>query len=164
MSHPSQADFEALVRHLRGANIDFIVVGGVAAILHGAPTSTLDLDIVPRQDPENLLHLSEALAGIDALVRDLAGRRMRPDLSELELGGQLRLTTRLGPIDVLGRLHDGRGYEELEPSTLVLADADLEIRVIDLETLISIKRSTGRAKDRLLVPILLALADELKKE
>jgi hypothetical protein len=54
------------------------------------------------------------------------------------------MTTSLGRLDALGSIHDGRGYEEL--------------RVIDLETLIEIKASTGRAKDRLVVPILLELA------
>ena len=68
------------------------------------------------------------------------------------------MTTSLGRLDALGSIHDGRGYEELIEHTDVVDLDGVELRVIDLETLIEIKASTGRAKDRLVVPILLELA------
>jgi predicted nucleotidyltransferase len=68
------------------------------------------------------------------------------------------MNTSLGRLDALGSLHDGRGYEELIEHTDVVELDGVELRVIDLETLIEIKASTGRAKDRLVVPILLELA------
>lgn len=68
------------------------------------------------------------------------------------------LTTRMGRLDALGVLHDGRGYDELIAHTDVVDFDGRELRIIDLETLIEIKSSTGRAKDRLVVPILLELA------
>jgi hypothetical protein len=60
----------------------------------------------------------------------------------------------------LCRLHDGRGYEELLAHSELLSDGQIQIRVIDLPTLIDIKSTTGRNKDKLFVPILLALVDE----
>ena len=51
MRHPPTADLEALLRELVDANVEFIVVGGAAAVIHGAPVTTQDLDIVPRQHP-----------------------------------------------------------------------------------------------------------------
>lgn len=68
------------------------------------------------------------------------------------------LRTRLGRLDVLGALHDGRGYADL--GSVVVDLRGKELRIIDLPTLIEIKNSTGRAKDRLVVPILLALVGE----
>jgi hypothetical protein len=137
--------------------IDFIVVGGAAAVLHGAPVTTLDLDIVPEQSGANLVRLLEALRSLDARIRDPAGRDLRPDEALLAGTGQVLLTTRLGPLDVLCRLHDGRGYTELLPGAAVMRNETHQIRLVSLADLIAIKSSTGRARDQMVVPILLAL-------
>jgi hypothetical protein len=78
MSHPSQADLDALIQALLAANIEFIVVGGAAAVLHGAPITTQDLDIVHRRTAENVQRLSQLLAELDARFR---GRDLRPKYS-----------------------------------------------------------------------------------
>ena len=71
--HPKQADLESLLDALVGAGVEFIVVGGAAAVLHGAPVTTQDVDIVPRTDVENADRLMGLLTKLDARVRDLAG-------------------------------------------------------------------------------------------
>jgi hypothetical protein len=76
--------------------------------------------------------------------------------------GQLNLSTSLGPLDPLCVLHDGRGYDELFPHTQILTDGTSQIRVLDLETLIAVKAAAGRARDKLVLPILLALRDRLE--
>lgn len=73
--------------------------------------------------------------------------------------GQINLITKLGPIDPLCRLHDGRGYDELVAHTVILSDGDVSIRVLDLETLIEVKASTKRPRDKLVVPLLVALLE-----
>ena len=160
MPEPEQADLEALLRILCEAGVDFIVIGGTAAVLHGAPTTTLDLDIVHSLKPANLDRLERLLAELEATGRDPAGRELSPGRGHLEAGGQLRLLTRLGPLDLLGRLADGRGYDELADHTVLMEDDDLRVRVLDLETLIEIKRHVGRARDRLQLSLLLALQEE----
>lgn len=162
MSHPREADLEALIAALLDADVEFIVVGGAAAVLHGAPTTTQDLHIVHRRTPDNVARLAELLAGLDAYVREPGHRRLRPTADALAGAGQLNLSTALGPLDPLGALHDGRGYDELLDKSIVMADDSLRLRVIDLDTLIEIKSATGRNKDKLLVPILLALRDEMR--
>src|SRR4051794_20335700 len=141
MSHPSQADLDALIQALLAANIEFIVVGGAAAVLHGAPITTQDLDIVHRRTAENVQRLSQLLAELDARFR---GRDVRPSAEVLAGSGQLNLSTSLGPLDPLCVLHDGRGYEELLPHTTVLTDGPSAIRVLDLDTLIAVKAAAGR--------------------
>lgn len=55
------------------------------------------------------------------------------------------------------RLHDSRGYDELLDHAVEITDDNLHVRVVDLDTLIEIKRSTGRARDMLVVPLPLAI-------
>ena len=158
MPRPATADLEALLRDLQAADVELIVVGGAAAVIHGAPVTTQDLDIVPRQTPEGLQRLAVALDRLDSRFRPVtAGRDIAPTLEHLSGTGQLNLITRHGPLDVLLRLHDSRGYDELIAHTVEIVEDDLRTTVIDLDTLIEIKRSTGRARDALVVPLLLAL-------
>lgn len=158
--HPEHADLESLLDALGGADIEFIVVGGAAAVLHGAPVTTQDLDIVPRTDEENIGRLMDLLTALDARIRDLAGREIRPDPAALRGSGQIKLTTLRGPLDLLCSLHDGRGYGDLLPHTVELTDGSLRLRVLDLPTLIAIKSASGRVRDQLTLPLLLALARE----
>ena len=157
MPHPKTADLGELISALCAGGLDFIIVGGAAAVLHGAPVTTLDLDIVPEQSGANVARLLEVLRALDTRVRDPAGRDLRPNDSLLSGAGQVLLTTRLGPLDVLCRLHDGRGYPELLPAVVELTDENRRIRVLGLPELIAIKSKTGRSRDQLVVPILLAL-------
>ncbi|MCP4204397.1 MAG: hypothetical protein GY769_21005 [bacterium] len=160
MDRPKQADLAALIEALVEAGVDFLVIGGAAAVLHGAPTTTWDLDIVHERSPENLDRLRNLLEELHAVVRDPAGRDLKPTRGLLEAGGQLQLLTDLGPIDLLGTLHDGRDYDDLLAKTESVGDETLRIRVLDLPTLIEVKAGAGRAKDRLLMPVLLALQEE----
>ncbi|MBZ0237788.1 MAG: hypothetical protein K8M05_36070 [Deltaproteobacteria bacterium] len=158
MPHPRTADLEALLRALSDAGVPAIVVGGAAAVIHGAPITTQDLDIVPRLEEGDAQRLVAMLTHLDARFRPvLPGRDIVPSTEHFAAQGQLQLVTRHGPLDILCRLHDHRGYAELLPHSREIVDADLRVRVIDLDTLIEIKRSTGRARDQLALPILISL-------
>jgi len=85
-------DFLAVIHALSEHCVDFIVVGGVAAVLEGAPISTFDLDIVHSRAIDNVI---------------------RPQESHLASAGYQLLMTRFGPLDVLGAIGRSRGYEEL---------------------------------------------------
>ena len=157
---PKTADLGALIEALVAAKIEMIVVGGVAAVLHGAPVTTHDLDIVYSCNLDNLAHLQALLEQLDAIIREPGERERRPTIEMLDGSGQLRLMTSLGPLDLLGKLHDGRDYEALQSSSVTLVDGNLRLRVVDLDTLIQIKSTTGRARDRIVVPMLMALRDQ----
>ncbi len=160
MYHPDDADLEALLRALCEGAVEFVVVGGVAAVLHGAPTTTQDVDIVHRRTAGNVDRLLKVLGALDARIRDPAGRLLRPTRAQLMGKGQLNLSTTLGPLDPVCQLHDGRGYDELHKRTIRMSDGALELLVLDLPTLIEVKAGAGREKDRLVVPILVRLLDE----
>lgn len=118
---------------------------------------------MPEQSEANLDRLLALLQAHDTLVRDPAGRRLEPSPVALRGRGQMQLLTDLCPLDILCRLHGGRGYQELAQHSVAIEAGDLNLKVIDLPTLIEIKSGTGRVRDRLVVPLLLALMREREK-
>lgn len=67
--HPKAADLGALLTALSDAGVEFIVVDGAAAVLQGAPITTLDLDVVHRRTPENVARLLGVLLRLNATMR-----------------------------------------------------------------------------------------------
>ncbi|MBK7582993.1 MAG: hypothetical protein IPI67_22705 [Myxococcales bacterium] len=162
--HPNAADLPALLAALCDAGVDFIVVGGAAAVIHGAPITTNDLDIVHRRTPENVARLLELVLRLDATLRyDAANRGLRPTAEMLAGKGQINLSTCLGPLDPLCELGAGQGYEELLPHSESVTDEGRQLSVLDLPTLIAVKTKVGRAKDRIVLPILIATLQERNK-
>jgi hypothetical protein len=141
---------EVFARH----DVDLIVVGGVAAVLGGAPMATFDLDIVHARDAGNLARLRAALDELDARYRDPAGRFLRPDPDALAGTGHHLLLTRCGPVDVLGAIGRGRTYADLLPDAPPVELGGLRVRVLGLATLIRTKEEAGRAKDLAVLELL----------
>lgn len=149
---------------LAAAGVEFIIVGGVAGRLHRASVLTEDLDIVHRRTPENIERLMAVLEQMDASFRhDLARRKLRPRPSDLAGHGHVLLQTPHGHMDVLCEIVGQRGYDELLPHTIVIADRGLSLQVLDLPTLIQVKVETGRPKDKAAVPVLIAALEAQKK-
>jgi hypothetical protein len=147
---------EVLARH----HVDFVVVGGVAAVLGGAPISTFDLDIVHERSPTNVARLLSALTDLDARYRDLAGRDLRPEARGLEGEGHHLLLTRCGPLDVLGQIGLGRGYQDLIEDSVLRPLGEISVCVLGLEALIRSKIEAARDKDRAVLPILRRTLEE----
>jgi hypothetical protein len=146
--------FATALRILAEHGVDFIVVGGVAGVLGGAPISTLDLDIVHARTDDNVKRLIEALEALDARYRDPGGRVLRPDARGLVGEGHHLLITTAGPLDVLGKIGQGHGYADLLADCVEQAAAGHSIRVLDLPRLIAIKEETARDKDLAVLAIL----------
>jgi hypothetical protein len=161
---PTVADVSGLLRVLAEHDVSFLVVGGVCAVIHGAPVATFDLDIVPERSAENVARLLRALASVDAVHRDLAGRSIRPDASRLSGPGHNLFMTRSGPLDVLGTIGKGRDFATLATRSRKIALGDgLTARVLDLETLIDVKREVGREKDLATLPVLVRTLEERRR-
>ena len=77
MRNPS-VDFLSILRLLQTHNVDFVVVGGVAAVLQGAPLATFDLDLVHSRSEKNIAQVVSALQDLDACYRDRGTRQIRP--------------------------------------------------------------------------------------
>ena len=141
-------DFKALIGRLAQANVEFIIVGGVAAAAHGAVRTTLDLDLVYARTPENLQRLAVALRDLNPYPRGAPeGLPFRWDAKTLANGLNFTLRTVLGDLDLLGEITAGGGYEALAPHTVEVALFGFRCRCIALEELIRVKRAAGRPKD-----------------
>lgn len=160
-----RGDMVEMLAELEAGGVEFIVVGGVAAVLQAVPISTIDVDIVHRRTPENIERLLAVLARIEACFwPDPGHRRLAPTASDLAGAGHLLLQTSLGRLDVLCEITGGRGYEELLPHTAVIDDLDLRLRVLDLPMLARVKTEAGRPKDRLVLPLIIAAHEERKRQ
>lgn len=157
-------DYLAILKTLAEHRVDFVIVGGVCAVLHGAPVATFDLDIVHSREPENIRHLLAALESLDAYARGQGARRIIPDESHLASPGHQLLMTRFGPLDLLGAVGKGRGYEELVPHAVDLhVQGGLNVRVLGLDELIRLKEEAGRDKDKAVLSILRRTLEEESK-
>jgi hypothetical protein len=144
-----------LLARLAASGTEFVLVGGLAAVAQGAPLTTLDVDVVHRRDPENVARLLAFLAAVGASYRGRpAGQVLRPTADALLGEGHHLLATSLGPLDVLGAIEGGRGYESLRPESVEVAVEGQRVRVVRLETLVDLKRGAASAKDRLVLGVL----------
>ena len=140
--------FGRVLNLLSSAGVEFILVGGVAANVHGSARATDDLDLVYRRTPENLQRLAEAFAGIRPYLRGAPpGLPFRLDAETLKAGLNFTLTSALGAVDLLGEIAGGGGYDQLLPHSQPIPMFGVDCRVIDLATLIVTKRAAGRPKD-----------------
>ena len=141
---------ETLARH----RVEHIVVGGVAAILEGAPISTFDLDIVPDPAPENRARLLAAVRELEARYLDPAGRHLVPDETKLATLRLHQLITKAGPLDVLATIGKGMTYEQIAGRAHERMVGNLRVRCLDLDAVIESKEQADRDKDRATLPIL----------
>jgi nucleotidyltransferase AbiEii toxin of type IV toxin-antitoxin system len=163
---PRAAEFDpgpvlqTLVRH----GVDFVLIGGIAAIVLGSSYSTSDLDVAYARDRENLERLAEALRELEATLRgaphDLP---FQPDAETLEAGLNFTLATAAGNLDVFGEPAGAPRYEELKRRSSVEHIEGVEIRVASIDHLIAMKEAAGRPKDALLASQLRALSDKLRR-
>jgi hypothetical protein len=89
-----------ILRVLDDNQVKFIIVGGVCAVLHGAPITTFDLDLVHSRTADNLNCLMNALIDLDAYYRGHP-KQIKPDAAALASPGHHLLVTRFGPLDLL---------------------------------------------------------------
>ncbi len=150
-----------LLKLLSDAQVEFIVIGGVAAIMHGSARLTLDLDIVYRRSSDNMERLVGALTPFEPYLRGAPpGLPFKWDAKTLARGLNFTLRTRLGDIDLLGEVAGGGTYEDLWPQSALMDAFGARYYCVDLERLIQIKRAAGRPKDLQAIAELEAILEE----
>ena len=161
---PAEPEFEpeSVVRLLGRHRVRYVVIGGLAAVTHGAPLITQDIDICYARDDANLRRLARALIEIHSQLRG-ADRdlRVRLDAKTLRAGDAFTLTTDMGWLDLLGAPAGTDGYEDLARTADAFDLFGYRVLVASVEDLIRMKRASGRPKDLLALEELGALRDEL---
>ena len=151
---PPTPDFYSILENLLKYKVDFIIVGGVCGVLHGAPVTTFDLDIVHSRTQENLARLFPALVELDAYYRGRQDQRLKPKLDHLASPGHHLLMTRFGPLDLLGTIAGGHSYPDLLEHSDEIEIGKKRVRILSLEKLIEVKEELGSEKDKATLPVL----------
>jgi predicted nucleotidyltransferase len=157
-------DFKTVIRVLGEGSVDFIVIGGLAAVMHGAARLTFDVDIVYDRSPENIRRLVLALMPYHPYPRGAPpGLPFRWDAATIERGLNFTLTSDIGDVDILGEIVGGGNYEALLPRSVTKLVYGIECRCLGLEALVRVKRATGRPKDFEALAELEALLSEQRR-
>ncbi|MGB3565406.1 MAG: hypothetical protein WBH75_11830 [Thermoanaerobaculia bacterium] len=112
------------------------------------------LELFRALDRAGVDHVSTLLDQIEARYRDPAGRDIRPTLDRLKSNKMNLLETNLGPLDAMQRIGAGWFWAEVVERSHVVQVGDLEVRVLDLASIIESKVAANRDKDRAMLPLL----------
>jgi len=158
------ARFENLLPTLVRAGVEFVLVGGVAGIVHGSARATYDVDVVYSRADENIERLASALAHCKPYLRDAPpGLPFTWNAKTIYNGLNFTLTTELGDIDLFGELVGGDSYQDLLRHSFEVEAFGVRFKCVDLPTLIRIKEAAGRAKDSEALAELRVLLEESQK-
>ena len=154
-------DYPRFFAALCGGGVEFILVGGTAANVHGSARLTQDVDIVYRRTRENVARLVASLEPFSPYPRGAPpGLPFRWDAESIWRGMNFTLATGLGPVDAFGEIAGGGGYDPLLAHTVEIEAFGQRVRCLDLRKLIEVKRAAGRPKDLEAVAELEALLEE----
>ncbi len=153
-------NFVQAVQILADAGVEFAIIGGWSAIMHGSAHVTNDLDLCYSRTAVNLKRLADALTPFHPRPADFP-----PELpfiwdeQTLRGGTVFTLDTELGRIDLLAEVAGLGDWNELKKCCVLLPVFDREVWTLDLPSLIRAKRAAGRTKDLLVLPELESLLD-----
>jgi len=156
-----------LLAVLNKHGVRYVVVGGFAALAHGSPLPTNDVDVTPERSTANLAALSDALSELGARIRvagipdGLVFRHNARSLADVTV---LNLTTRLGELDLVMQPAGGRDYYALADHGLLVGLHGVPVTLASLDDVIHSKEAAGREKDRLALPVLRALQRRLDEQ
>jgi hypothetical protein len=158
-------NFVTAVQTLVDAGVDFVIIGGWSAILHGSSHTTNDLDVCFSRLSENLKRLAQALAAFHPRLRDLPGNLPFVwDEITLRSGTVFTLSTDLGAINLLADVTGIGDFDKVKAHSELIQAFDRSVWTLDLPSLIRAKRATGREKDLLVLPELESLLDAQEPE
>jgi hypothetical protein len=158
-------DDKALLARLQNHGVEFVLIGGVCGVMHGAGLITVDLDVCCRFGVANLRRIEAALKDLNPWHR-LTPNKL-PFVFTDTLCSSLKnlyLQTDLGKLDCLGDVLGVGSYEDALKHSEQFEMSFGSIRMLDLDTLIAAKEAAGRDKDKYAVPLLRAVAEKKRKK
>jgi len=154
---------EEILRVLAEHGVRYVLIGGFAAVIHGSPYVTVDVDVVPEITEENLQHLSDALRAMHArawTAGEPEGIPFDHDGRSLAESSVWNLVTDHGRLDITFVPSGTQGYGDLSRDAVRLSILGVETDVASLADVIRSKEAAGREKDRLVLPVLRRILDE----
>ena len=138
--------FATLDRH----GVDYLTIGAFAVIAHGYVRATADIDLIARQDRDNLERLAAAFAELQARLRGVEADLLDIDPTNpdtLANGASFTLDTDAGPVDYLNDVPGAGDYADLRARSIETRAAGAVVRVVGLDDLIRMKRASARPQD-----------------
>jgi hypothetical protein len=154
---------ELLLGVLARHGVRSVLVGGFAAVIHGSPYVTTDVDVVPATDRANLTRLSAALDELHARVwtpSEPEGVAFDHDAASLGASAVWNLVSDHGRLDLTFVPSGTGGYADVRRDAVHLTVLGVEVDVASLADVIRSKEAAGREKDRLVLPVLRRIAEE----
>ena len=140
-----------LTRRLVVGRVEFVLVGGFAAVAHGATLVTRDVDVCCRFSEENLLRIQKALTDLHPVHRSQADLPLALTPEQCGSLKNLYLKTDLGIIDCLGDVLGVGDFDEVARHSVEVELPAGKCRVLDIDTLIQAKAAMNRDHDRITV-------------
>jgi len=150
-------DPDEILRILDRHRVEFVLIGGMAATLHGSDVVTFDLDVSPRSTRDNLERLSAALRDLCARLRvedEPHGVEFDPHWELLGRTHVMNLMTRAGDLDVVMTPAGSAGYDDLRRDAVAISISGVSILVASLADVVRSKEAANREKDRAVLPAL----------
>lgn len=146
--------------------VDYVLIGGLAAVLHGSTAMTNDADILPSDEAPNVERLSKALTDLEARLRvdsDPDGVAFDPHPALIASVATLNMTTKCGDLDLTFMPAGLAGYDAVLAKSETFELEGQLVRVASLDDIIRSKTAADRPKDHATLPILHALKEEIAK-
>lgn len=158
---------ERILGALQEHHVDYVLIGALAATIHGSSLRTDDVDVCPRKDAANLKRLAGALRALEAkeydphrgelIERDWTGAMLASDRTWL-------LGTSAGRLDLVFEPSGTDGYADLGRGAVAMEIGGVHVRVASLEDVIRSKEAADRPRDREQLPALRHLLEGLGGE
>ena len=155
---------KAILEALRKQEVDFVVIGGLAAIAQGSVLPSFDLDVAYARDRVNLERLAATLHELGATLRGApAGLPFTLDARTIEGGMHFTFDTEYGPFDILSDPDGAPPYAQLKQAAVATEIDGEPVLVASLDHLIAMKDASGREKDQYQAKEYRTLADEIRR-
>ncbi len=151
VSDSTSFDPEKILRVLADHEVQFILIGALAARMYGFPRLTADADITPAQDKENLNRLAAALQDLNAKVFTESvpkGLEFGCSADNLKQSSMWNLITSAGRLDIAFTPAGTSGYEDLRKNAVRFEVFGIELLAANLEDIIRTKKAADRPQDR----------------
>ncbi len=141
-------DLRELFRVLADHGVDYLVIGGVAAQVHGRRRTTKDLDVTPAPDPENFERLTAALAALNAHPAELGPGAPTPTAEQLRLAPIVPpLITGHGELHIINDAPGAAAYDGMRARALTIDLDGIALSIVGVDDLIRMKSASGRPSD-----------------
>jgi hypothetical protein len=141
-------DLLELFRVLAEHGVDYLVIGGVAAQVHGHRRTTKDLDVTPAPDPKNFERLAAALVALDAHPAELGASAPTPTAEQLHVASIVPpLATQHGELHILNDVPGAADYAVMCTRALESNLGGIAVRIVGVDDLVRMKKATGRPSD-----------------